>query len=167
MRKSTAITRGTIVFQESHGYIAPVQLNGTTKRVLPTVNKSISIQSILLNFVLRSFSMGLRRMKKNAKGSAMPIMGRLIQSIQRHVAYSLQSASMMGPRMRPVAIGMERRPIQSARSFNVVISATMTSLKTSSPPPLMPCKTLPKMAMPMVGAVAKTMEPMPKRLNAK
>ena len=99
--------------------------------------------------------MGFRRMKKAAKGSAMPIVGRLIQPIQRRVAYSLQSAPMIGSKMHPVATGMERGPIQSARSFNVVISATMTSLKTSGPPRPMPCKTLPRTATRIVGADAK------------
>ena len=165
-RTMIPIINGRMVLHDDHGYIAPAQLRGNANVVLPIVERSMPIQSKRRSLLWNDESIGRRRRKKKARMTPTAMMGRLIQPIHLQSTNSLNAAPMMGPQTPPPAIGRAYKPRYSGRSFKLVMSARMISLKTSSPPPPRPCKMRPTIKTGMLLATPKTMDPTKKSRKA-
>lgn len=157
------ITNDTIVLQDDQGYIEPAEVSGNENAVLPTAKRNIPIQFKRRSLERDDWSIGRRWRKKKLRPKATATIGRLIQLIHLQDTNWLSAAPITGPHIPPPAMGNENRPRYSGRSFSVVRSASITSPRTSNPPPPSPCRMRPQSTIDMVFATAKTMEPAKKK----
>lgn len=157
--------KGTSVVYDAHGYKAPAQDRGSENKVLPITKTTMPVQSRRANLELSVVSIGLSWRKKKKSSKPGTLSGRLIQPIHCQLAFSARAAPTIGPQMAPPAIGIEKDPRYSGRSFRLVMSARMTSAKKSRPPPPNPCKTRPKISTPMLLAGEKAMDPVMKMMK--